>query len=150
MNKSILKSFCYFVMVSHKNFITFNCNYVYFEILTIILIFEYIKPFIVVLKIHLLIFKLFVIFISPIFYFVWQIYETDNLLVFTTLLCNTPIYQSHCYHCFKIKIYHKMLQKQFVKSIDIECLRSSLFFFWHKHCHKSQSEVHDNQHDTQS
>ena len=33
------KSFCYFVTVSHENFITFNCNYVYIEILTIILIF---------------------------------------------------------------------------------------------------------------
>ena len=26
-----LKSFCYFVKVSHKNIITFNCNYVYIK-----------------------------------------------------------------------------------------------------------------------
>ena len=31
MNKLNLKSFCYFVMVSHENFITFNCNYVYIK-----------------------------------------------------------------------------------------------------------------------
>ena len=26
-----LRSFCYFVTVSHENFITFNCNYVYIK-----------------------------------------------------------------------------------------------------------------------
>ena len=31
MNKLNLKSFCYFVTVSHENFITFNCNYVYIK-----------------------------------------------------------------------------------------------------------------------
>ena len=31
MNKLNLKSFCYFVTVSHENFITFNCNYVHIE-----------------------------------------------------------------------------------------------------------------------
>ena len=31
MNKLNLKSFCYFVTVSHENFITVNCNYVYIK-----------------------------------------------------------------------------------------------------------------------
>ena len=30
-NKLNLKSFCYFVTVSHENFLTFNCNYVYIK-----------------------------------------------------------------------------------------------------------------------
>ena len=30
-NKLNLKSFCYFVMVWHENFITFNCNYLYIK-----------------------------------------------------------------------------------------------------------------------
>ena len=79
MNKLNLKSFCYFETVSHENFITFNCNYVYVKHFNNHFNFCASKSFYYSTD-NVLLRKAFTDILygcaihSPIFYFIWRIY----------------------------------------------------------------------------